>query len=410
MRTITISKAKIKDLVNILFLSLIVINNIFFYVGFSLKPYIILFPVFVLLNIKSLTKKNSFFEIPVIVSIIYIFLSFTVTLWAYDKINHLRLTVALLISVSVFLVLRSLKFDYLFKIIRRVIKCWSFLYFIAIILFIYTVCKYGPLQIRDFWLNNPAGSSRSLIGNSIFSFSYVGHDFMPRFCGFALDPNFNSLYSILLMFASLTYKHKFGLFVGIMSLILTLSRGGLLSLSLSLFGIIIMFLILSVISKYKKMIIKKKYLKFTVVLVLFFSLFAILLSKNFLGFLEKLKGTPDDIRISYVWPSYINLVGNNVFGYGWNYGSNKVGLNTHNTYLSISIGLGIIGLSLYILLIIFYFIKALKKADLLVLFGLLNMIILTISIDVQFEIGLWIFIFLIDFALRRHDINGMPNL
>lgn len=365
------------------------VDNFFISVGFSLKPYMVLSALILLVDInQQLTriKKLLLQDYTYIFVVSYVIYAMLSVFWSVEPIKTLKLNIALILSVfTAFVVVANFNLYYEHK--KTIQRLMVFVVLLGISSHLYNAVFSSASVIRDAMLDLSAGFSRVGLANSLMSFTYVGHDFVPRFNGFSLDPNFATI-TVLYLLAMFTINPmsqigKFGFIISVLFLLLAFSRSAIASLAVAFFLVNI-----------RDLLLKNKLDKRNVILVVvfFLTVFFLSFSELFDVVIDKFESTISsggkNIRNEYIWPSYLALF-DNVIGYGWNYGYSKVGVYTHNFYLASLMALGVPGLSLVILILLRIIYNSMICKSPFPLMLAISLTIVVFSIDVQFQCAFW---------------------
>lgn len=379
---------KCKDILFCLILSTLFIDNVFINVGFSLKPYMLFVIAFIIIDFNGqIVRFKAEFKSgnTLLIILLLCFYSLLSSFWAVSQEQNIKLSLAYIISNIVFIIIYC-NYDKVYENISTIIKI-TMLFFITGVIFHFLNFTFSsPESIRSALIQAQINGTRTELGNSMASFSYVGDDFIPRFNGFSLDPNFFTLsviYLFLLLFLS-NIKNIYSIFFCVFLLLLAFSRSGIFALIVSILIVVIRdFIFFRTIKKTNFIIISSFIFLAIFFLILYPHYFELILNK-FEGSLNS-KG---DIRSQYVWPMYLSLI-EQPFGYGWNYGKDLVGLLTHNTYLAFFVGLGAFGILGFIIIIIKVFVANLSRSSSNILIVVFWFTIVIFTIDAQFNAVFW---------------------
>lgn len=336
---------------NKIYLSLILFLMMSSILSFNIGTTIYLYMPIVLLvwifNLRVIRIRHLYsFEIVFILLYVYIIFS---SLWSISYSLSLKLIAGEIILLLSYFILRYLatrisldEFEYLFFVIAK----WFTI--ISILLYIIGVVYYFIFNI------NPS-PSMYLNKHSIGIFGLYLEGVLPRFRGLAESPNIYLYFSFLILVFFVYKKHyKLGI-LGLLSIILTISATGFLSLAVLLF-------LNSFISIKRSLILA--------LLVIISILLGIYLYTNNTEFHQIIELRYDRILTGSgryeLWSIIIGYIENSPFlGYGAN--TTRILLenlrgyqSAHNGFLDITVTTGIVGLILYSGLYIILFTVSLK--------------------------------------------------
>lgn len=325
----------------ILYIFSFYMQSIYFDVGFALKLFMIItiFYFFIHLNrIRLYINNHDYF-------ILFFFIySFTTVPLSIDIINGFRLIIGSIIIVFVYFVLKYhfIKVNYN---LEKTFVIVGFLFALTSIILYF----YGLFLIEG----------KFLIYESEKVFGVMVDRGIPRLIGITKDPNFYAFYSFLFLFL-LFYKRKtvfeyFTFYLLLLTLILTVSRAGLLAF-------IVVFLSIYLIAFLKGIFtLKIKRLNFFRVLfmlMLYIVIFYLVMNNEFLiSIIEKrLDSAGGGSGRFEIWLVGLELWMQNIFtGIGYYnflyYNVNLYGGShyMHNTFLEVLVETGLIGFVFYLL-------------------------------------------------------------
>lgn len=315
------------------------------YIGFHLKMYMMMSGIIFIFFMAKIRKiPISSYDVIFIVFILY---SGVTVLFSLDIVSGFRM---LLGSIMVFFCYLSLK-TYFMNINFNIEEIESCFYDASKIFILISLLMY-------------------MIGYFIISGAYSDYEHvrvygvlvergMPRLIGPLLDPNILSMYTSVLFYYLLFKNNKnhidnIYLILTIVTIFLSLSRGGILAIiiPLSLY-IIYRFLIFLYLMRIRH----KFYFKLMLIVVIVFIVSYYLISTGeFSAFLEKRVSSVSNASGRFeIWSNLIQLwIDNPLFGIGWYnflYYNAEVfeGTNyAHNTFLEVLVETGLVGFFIYI--------------------------------------------------------------
>jgi O-antigen ligase len=398
-----------------LFLFSLCFGGLYLYVGFALKPYMIVafFMVIIILlfRIKSIAKLFSFEKNLLIFSFIS---CLTIIQFRYDS-SVLRFILGFILVLSVYFVIRTIIIFLDKKCIEKIIFNVGFIFgLITLIYYVYGLFKIGF----------------NFYGNGIQFYGLLMDRGIPRLISFASDdPNITAmLMTIFLMFyffkINIALKYKFCFLLYLLLIVLTFSRGAFISLIFT-FSFI-------AISKYKSNFKSIFNFMFLILLASFIipitinhffeiDIYKIILVRFFESSFDEGSG-----RLT-LWLNAIETFKKfPLFGIGINSSLNYNLINygtfnyVHNTYLEVLSETGIIGFYFYFLFLFgliksSFFIYKQKKENGYLLFVLISLLFQMFFLSVLlseffFLVVVLIFKYYYDaFEARSINLEGYNN-
>lgn len=361
------------------------IHNFFIHYFVSWKIFF-LFVVFYVVKERRGLWKIATEDASSRIGLLVVLYSFLVTLWVPYKTRHFVLSIALAVAFLVYITILYYDTE-IKKKIAEINGSLFLLFILSLLVYLYNIVVYTPLELHQFWAS--ASGTRQILANSHISFTYVGIDLLPRLSGFHLGPNLFSLYcGIALLMGVWGFRRKkswtsLGLIlVSSISLVLTLSRGGILSMA---FSLILATMVLSLKKRNVRPLLIYSVLTLLVVVLVFF-LMPDLRHIVEVRFSSIWNGSEPRFRY---WGDYVLFIGK-FFGWGFGFGEKIFGFYAHNTYLSVLIGLGILGLAVFLFLFSFHIVASFRSSEFESLSMLFFIFLLGFTLDLQFEVGFWI--------------------
>lgn len=327
----------------VLFFLIIFSSSIFIDLGFALKGFMILTFFGIFFYIKNFKLIMSVYDIFYLLLIYYG--SITV-LFSADPISGMRLAIGSIILVFYYYFLKYLLFSQLVKS-KSIFKP---LVIAAFVFTFFSILAY-LISLNSISFNILGNNNTKLIGVII-------ERGLPRLIGFTQDPNI-FVFTVLIPFWYLFCKkqknnfEKLTLLLISISVIMSLSRGGIISILIPLIFILISSLI------------KLKIKHIVVALVIVSILFNILDVPQVHDVLDQRMSTISSGSGRFeIWKNGIELWSQNpFFGIGWYnflyYNINFYGGTNyaHNTFLEVLVELGLVGFTIYFLFHTFLFVK-----------------------------------------------------
>lgn len=367
-----------------LFFASLFVHNFFLHYFISWKLFF-LFVLFYILKEREKLLKFAVKDVSVNTGIFLVFYSLLIGLWVPYRLRHFVLSVALFVSILVYTVLL-----YHGKEIRQKISTINGVLLLllnaVLLIYFYNIFTYTPLQLHAHWVS--AVGKRYILGNSHLSFTFVGIDLLPRLSGLHLGPNLFSLYCGIALFLGIrgfrknrTWISGALILVSVLSLFLTLSRGGILSMGFSM-------LLAAMVLSLRKRDVRPVLIYFIISISICVLVFLIVPDiRHILEVRFSSMWNGSELRFRY-WGDYVLFMGK-FLGRGFGFGENVFGYYAHNTYLSVLIGLGILGLTIFLFLLSFHVVAAFSKAEFESLGLLFFIVLLGLTLDLQFEVGFW---------------------
>lgn len=311
-------------------------------IGFAFKPFMIFSIVFFLLSLKSFyVHRLRLFEIMMLIFFGYYCLT---GMFAEYPIYSLRMIFGVFLVLFCYFVIKYILSIASIEGIERSISIGG-LIFNGISLVLYIV---GVISLNFM-----------LLGNQIREYGVLMDRGFPRLIGLANDPNIYCFYNFIFFFYYLTHLNKkwskIGLILSALTLLLTMSRGGVLSI---VFGLALMFITVELRTKIKLLIVLP--------VVFFLMNFLAKISLNIDVFKMIInRFTTDDggSGRSVIWKMGLSIFQDSpLFGVGiFNYIPTSGALfgspvYMHNSYLEALIDGGLVGIVLYLTIFIFVFV------------------------------------------------------
>ncbi|MDG5787889.1 O-antigen ligase family protein [Evansella sp. AB-P1] len=345
-----ISQSKNHAFTVFILLFLITIGKYSIYIGFSFKPYMIFLLLFIFIHLAAFRfVRLQFFEILMLV--FYLMYSFSGAFALYST-SSLRILIGIIIYLSCYFIIKSILSYSTQSIIEKGIS--------------YAGILFNGLSIVLYLIGLQALNFQFDLGERVIAFGVMVDRSYPRLIGLVEDPNFyvfyNTIFFAYYLCNSKSSLNKLGLFLCIITSILTFSRGGLLVIGILFF----LYFIMSNIGKQLKMLMISVSL----------SLVAIYISLLFsqLNVIEMLDSRFGDFSNDggsgrfELWGRAIDffstniLVGIGAFNFSdyndFYYGDN---LSVHNTFFDILSESGVLGFFFYMLFILFVFIQLIQN-------------------------------------------------
>lgn len=316
-------------------------------IGFFLKLFMILSLIFLIRYCSELRFK--FFAYDFILLILFLYGGFTV-IFSQDIVSGFRLFIGSILVFGCYKIASTLFFlkmkvnpNYLINLINH-----SGLYFITVSLTTYVV---GIALIYDNLANY----------ESVPVFGVVVDRGIPRMIGLTEDPNIFAFSCIIFIFSlyfkstRLMVRDKLTLTLLFISTLLSVSRGGIITISL----VILIFWLWEFITQIKSGRISINQLRTTALaLIGLFFLYMFLKSNEVVWgmILQRIETAADGSGRFEIFKNAIDIWQQHfLFGIGWynflHYNINYYGMSNyvHNTHLEVLVELGIIGFTIYVL-------------------------------------------------------------
>lgn len=336
-------------------------------VGFALKPFMLLSLLFFVLSLKKfVVHKLRIYE----VSMLFFFGYYCLTgLFSKYPEFSFRMILGVLLVLFCYFVMRYILSLASISDIQKVISNAGVVFnLLSLGLYFIGIVSLGF----------------DLTGNQVKQYGVELDRGFPRLVGLASDPNIFCFYNIIFFFYFLTHlkekRSKLGFSLTSITLLLSLSRGGILAVA---FGLVLMFLSADLRKKIQMMII----LPVSVFLLNF--LLKTFMNLDVIGMvINRFLVDDGGSGRSNIWGIGLRFFEENpIFGVGiFNYrpySLNEYGyaIYMHNTFLEALVEGGIIGLSLYLLVFIIFIItyfnnKAIIKDNKFLLFTFVSMAVM----------------------------------
>lgn len=332
-------------------------------------------------------------------SVVINILLFAALLTSENFENDLRLVVALNLAVFV-----SSTCLYLLIIMdSKYLKIWIYFYVIfALCAHIYNVFNLDPSTIRSNLLEM---EERHELLNTMASFTYVGHDLLPRFNFYNLDPNFANL-ALLLILVIINQKipsEKTLMLIVLICILLTLSRTAMLAAATGLTISILLIFAPKLFATWK---VRRKIFRIMLVVIIaiasisiyFFEIVSVRFGSVFNGYAIQ------DIRMNYIWPSYMHLF-DNPLGHGFTFGHTIVGMHSHNMLIQLLLGSGIMGVITWLIIFNYALYKTIIGQRFLLTIFAIAFLILINSLDAIFMYSQWMIMLILIFRSKMELIK-----
>lgn len=340
METVELAEKRTRYVPTMLLIFSIIFSFYYIEVGFALKPFMLLSIVFFMLSLKSFAvHKLRTYEVALL--IFFIYYCSTGYLAKYPEYS-LRMMLGVILVLFCYFVMRYILSLASIKDIEKVISNAGIVFnILSLALYFIGIVSLGF----------------NLTGNQIKAYGVMMDRGFPRLIGLASDPNIFCFYNILFFFYFLTHlkkKHaKLGFLLSSVTLMLSLSRGGILAVA---FGLALMFLSSSLLKKIQMMII----LPISVFLVNL--LLKTFINLDVIGMItDRFLADDGGSGRSDIWAIGLRFFQENpIFGVGiFNYRPYSLdeygyAIYMHNTYLEALVEGGIIGITLYLLIFIIF--------------------------------------------------------
>jgi O-antigen ligase len=376
-----------------------------FKIGFSLKSFIIIAILYSLLFFKSIKINFNTFE-----KILFLFFIYSITISVFTSNyieNSIRLIFAIILISIIYILSKNILYFFIEKRIsfnKVIIIVALFINLVALILYIIGIYKIG----NHFILYERERIYGVLIDRGI-----------PRLIGTFTDPNFfvlaDTFFFYYFLFMKKNLLEKLIFLNIVINILLTFSRGGIISLSLVLIIYFIFKLITDIIRNFK---IKKSFFKFLFIFIFFVVIIIFLINNSPVlqeMFMKRIDSLSRGSGRFEIWLHGLNFFYNNyLFGiglydflpYNIHYYNNYHYM--HNTYLEVLVETGIVGFILYILFHIFLLIHILKmykinKNCIIILLTYLSLFLEMISLSALIN-EVWV-LFLVYTSVKYKNIN-----
>lgn len=339
------SNQKIPYLLSFLFFTSLGFGQFYIDVGFAIKPYMIstaLILIYILLKksfiVGSIKTREFLF-------LIFLFIVGLSSLWSEYPVQTIRFSIGAFFLAITFFTLRSFFSHSLrLELIERSMLRSSIVVIIAN-LFYYILGLYSV--------------GFNFTGNALVSYGLVLDRGSPRLIGTASsDPNITALIISIFLFFLLSRKGMFLKIASTFLIILTFSRGAIVSI----FATLIVFFLVA----WRRLVFTKKQIMLVVVAVLMMSIFVLNFSTNFnLNIIEVATSRTENVSSDQgsgrasLWADALNTFSqHSILGIGAN---SSVSYNqdhynsdhyVHNTYLEVLSELGLLGMIIYVLLVL----------------------------------------------------------
>lgn len=349
MRSIIIKEnEKLNTTLFLLILS-IYLGNFYINVGFSLKPYMIVFGAFLLISMKNFSI-NKLMNYEVAMLLFYLYYCTTGIFSKYPQ-QSLRLIFAIVIVVLSYFIMKYAFIKFPIMQLEKAIFTVGILYnFASLILYIL-----GLISVNF-----------NFFGNGVKIYGLLLDRNIPRLVGLSSDPNIFTFSNVLFLFffmTRLSRKHaKLGFLLTIITSILAFSRAGLIAITL---GLLVYLLFTKFSAKIRAILLT--------IMIGFISYYSILkltginlisiLSSRFESFSSGGGSGRYDIWENGLELFLMNpLTGIGIYNF-LNYNISLFGDShyMHNTFLEVLIESGVIGAGLFLLFWFSFFIKIISS-------------------------------------------------
>ncbi|WOV84512.1 O-antigen ligase family protein [Sporosarcina jeotgali] len=325
------------------------LSNYNVYIGFYLKPYMILLVIFLLFHLSSFSFQKMYsFEIMLL--LFYLFYVLTGAFSAYPFAS-IRMMAGIALLIGFYFILKFVLRTYSdFAIQEAIAKSGLLFNGASLLMYIAGIKKMG-LQ---------AAEEMSVSYGVLFDRDY------PRLVGLLLDPNlfvfYNSIFFAYFLTNMTSLRNKIGFALCTLTTVLTFSRGGILAM----FLIILIYIVISNSSKRWKTL---SAMGMIFIPAAYFAVFIMKINVGALlgGRIEDFSSDGGSGRFELWGRAWEYFLAHPVIGIGADnfieynniqYGEN---LYTHNTLLQILTESGLLGFTLYVLFLLLVFVQLLKR-------------------------------------------------
>lgn len=367
METAEITEKRTRYIPTMLLVFSIIFSFYYIEVGFALKPFMILILVFFTLSLKQfVVHKLRTYEVAML--IFFGYYCSTGFLARFPEYS-LRMTLGVLLVLFCYFVMRYILSLASTEDIEKVISFAGIVFnLLSLILYFIGIFSLGF----------------NLSGNQVQQYGVELDRGFPRLIGLASDPNIFCFYNILFFFYFLTHlkekRSKFGFVLTSITMLMTLSRGGILAV---VFGLVLMFLSTNLRKKIQMLII----LPLSVFVMNF--LLKTFMNLDIIGMVtDRFLADDGGSGRSTIWGMGLRFFQENpVFGVGiFNYRPYSMAeygyaVYMHNTYLEALVEGGVIGITLYLMIFIIFIItywnnRALLKDHKYLLFSFVSIAVM----------------------------------